>query len=231
MEIGLYSTGNCADFQPITKAFAQSMKQSGICDCYFSIYSDQREEHDRWTNRIGSFQNTIDSVQELSAAGILPKAHLVLTRENYQKLGRVIHFCKEIGMNEIRILRLAPSGNAKINWDKIGIPMETQNEQIKRLVQERDSHSVRLTFAGYPSVHPCRSFPDAQKCQAGTNLLYIDSRGDIYPCACTKQNPTKYKICNIVETDSIRRYLECFAEKDCHPMCFSDKESAKKAAP
>lgn len=220
-DIGIYSTGNCAGSQPISPEFAQRLKQAGVCDCYFSIYSNKQEEHDRWTNCAGSFQNTLDSIRALSSAGILPKAHLVLTRESQHKLREVICFCQEIHLAEARILRLAPSGNAKINWNNIGIPLDTQNDHIQRLIQERESYPLRLTFAGYPTLHPCRAFPDAQKCQAGTNLLYIDAKGDIYPCACTKQNTAKYRICNILETDILRKHLEYLAEKDCYPTCFN----------
>lgn len=222
-DIGIYSTGNCSGFQPISTELAQSLKHAGVCDCYFSIYSNNQEEHDQWTNHAGSFQNTLDSIRRFSTAGILPKAHLILTRENQRKLSEVICFCQEIGLVKVRILRLAPSGNAKINWDNIGIPLEAQNDYIRRLIQEREDYPIRLTFAGYPTLHPCRAFPDAQKCQAGTNLLYIDASGDIYPCACTKQDAAKYKICNIREIDILRKHLEYLSKKNCYPTCFNRK--------
>jgi len=220
-DIGIYSTGNCTGLQPISEELAQSLKESGICDAYFSIYSDVCEEHDRWTGQAGSFQNTINSIKSLSAVGVLPKAHLVLTRMNQYKLNEVICFCRELSLVEVRILRLAPSGNAKINWGNIGIPLEIQNDRIRHLIQNKDCYPLHLTFAGYPALHPCRAFPSAQKCQAGTNLLYIDSRGDVYPCACAKQDPARYRLCGISETDILRSYLEHWEEKDCHPTCLN----------
>lgn len=209
VSIGLYTTGNCRYNQPLTSEFALELAHSGITECYFSIYDNLEDVHDSFTGTPGSFKNTILSSQNCIKGGILPKAHLVLNRNNYRKIDEVITFCTEKNFSEVRILRLAPSGSAIDNWEKIGIHLSEQNQLIESLVQRKNCFGIDLSFSGYPDVYPCRSSKNAIRCQAGTNLLYVTLSGDIYPCACTVQSPDKYKLGNL--TDSAKVF-----EKLCH---------------
>ena len=110
-----------------------------------------------WTSTNGSLANTIESVEKLKNRGIIPKAHLVLNRYNKHKIGTVVHFCHEMGFEEVRILKLTPTGSAIENWDIIGVPIEEQNKLIDQLIRDRVNYSVKMSFSGYPSLHPCRS--------------------------------------------------------------------------
>lgn len=207
IEIGLYTTGNCVGRRAVSKDLSRNMAQAGIVDCYFSIYSDNEDEHDKWTETKGSFSNTLESIRILKNAGIIPKAHLVLTQNNQNKINQVIEFCQEIGMEEVRILKLTPSGNAKKHWEQIGIPIEVQNKLLRQLIPQKMNYSVKITLSGYPDLHPCRSWEGAVGCQAGINLLYIDSEGDVFPCACSKRNPARFRIGHITELAKIHQYI------------------------
>lgn len=220
--IGLYTTGNMQGLNPISASLATKMKQAGIVDCYFSVYSNLAEEQDWWTCQPGSFRNTLLSVNALAEAGISPKAHLVLTKMNIHKLDQIITFCQDLSIEEIRILKLTPSGNAQVHWDRIGLPLDVQNEIIARLISHKDNYPVKLTFSGYPRLHPCRSFPWSKKCQAGTNLLYVDANGDIYPCACTKRAPSVYKICHITNIPRLKAYISSKNCVECNEDCLNE---------
>lgn len=220
--IGVYSTGNLKGLQPISEDYAKEMKKTGIIDCYFSVYFDSQDEHDQWTKTTGSFSNTIKSIENLKTAGIAAKAHLVLTKGNIQRIEQIISFCKEFGAKEVRILKLTPSGNAQNHWNDIGISMDKQDAVMRKILTRKGGYGIPVTISGYPEIHPCRSFLQSQGCQAGTNLLYIDSSGDIYPCACTKRNPLKYKICNIKELGCLRDYLDDMEGKEYHQKCLNE---------
>lgn len=205
--IGLYTSGNCPSMKPILQELAILLYNSGVRDAYFSIYSDISEEHDQFTRYKGSLYNTLLSVEQLSNAGIIPKAHLVLTKQNHKKIDRIINFCKSVGFCEVRILKLTPFGNALNNWDWIGVPEETQNEAISVLIQQKDEYGINLSFSGYPRIHPCRALSNAHSCQAGTNLIYVTLSGDVYPCACSLQYASRYMLGNISEPNGIFRKL------------------------
>lgn len=205
--VGLYTTGNLYYHTPITSLLALEMESAGINDCYFSLYSDIASEHDSWTTVHNSFENTVISIQNLLTTKIVPKVHLVLNRHNKNKIEEVIDFCRNIGVKEVRILRLVSSGSAKDNWEQIGIPLSEQNEIIHNLIRKQNGHALRITYSGYPKLYPCRPFPDSIGCQAGTHLLYIDANGDVFPCACTKSNSEKFRIGHISEIERIKEYI------------------------
>lgn len=220
-KIGIYTTGNIENMCPINEPMAHQLKELQVDECYFSIYSISAESHDLWTQKAGSYFNTIDSVISLKKAGISPKAHFVLNRHNINSIQETICFCESLGMDEVRILKLAPVGNAQINWDKISLPLSEQDKIIKQIISSRNEFTIPITVAGYPTIMPCRNFPNAKGCQAGVNLLYIDSYGDIYPCACAKANAKKFKICNIIEIEKLKNYLLNMSEVEYHQDCLN----------
>lgn len=206
-KIGLYTTGNCMYSQPISEETALQLYKAGVRDCYLSIYSMLSEEQDAWTGVPNSHRNTIISAERLRKAGIQTKAHVVLSKINYLHIDDLVEFCKNVGFSEVRILKLTPSGNAIHNWHQIGLSLDIQNNLIGDMISKKDTYGIKMSFSGYPNLHPCRSLSAAKKCQAGTSLLYITSSGDVYPCACTVRAPEKYRIGNIADISKIFKYM------------------------
>ena len=219
--VGLYTTGNCAMMKPISSTYANQLVNAGVTDCYLSIYHCTPGAHDSFTEKVGSFSNTLSSIYNLKDAGIIPKAHLVLTKQNKNDLDDIIRFCEHIGLGEVRILRLAEAGSAKYNWDKIGIPIAEQDSIIASLINRKDEFHIKLSFSGYPQLHACRSLENACKCQAGTNLLYITLSGEVYPCACTIQFSEQYRLGNISNPAEVIRQIECAYPHDYNLSCLN----------
>lgn len=222
-KIGLYTTGINSNFSFITLDYALKMKESGIEECYLSIYSNDKKEHDEWTRKKNSFKNTIASVRILNQSNICAKAHVVLSEVNKNKIEQVIEFCYDVGFTEVRLLSLTPSGAAIKHWQDIGISLEEQNEIVKKLVNKKDEFSGKISFSGYPELHPCRPINGSYKCQAGSHLLYIDANGDIYPCACAKKYPEKYRICHITEKELIEKYIFQNKKSGFESQCFKTR--------
>lgn len=219
--IGLYTTGNCPEKEPISDELAKQLAKAGVMDCYLSIYHYIEEKHDAFTGCLGAFQNTISSAAKLKSAGIQPKTHLVLNKQNYNDLDTIIHFCIEQGFEEIRILRLAPSGKAKHNWSEIGVSLKKQDEIITTLMGRKDHYGAKLTFSGYPHLHPCRASMNAIKCQAGTNLVYVNAVGDVFPCACTLGLPEQFKLGNIGDAHKVLDKIEALYSHDFNESCLN----------
>lgn len=200
---GLYTTGNRKTDNKIDAIYAQKMIKAGINECYFSIYHSSADKHDHWTNVKGSFVNTMESVKNVKKAGIIPKAHIVIERENYHEIPEIMKYCRHIGIEEVRFLKLVSNGAASECWDEISITEEDQDNIVKKLLKKRASSSIKYTISGYPQYIPCRPFDDAVGCQAGNHLLYVTLNGDVYPCAGYRD----YKIGNILDTVKIQEYL------------------------
>lgn len=208
ISIGLYTTGNLSHDMYVFHQFAEKMKASGIVDCFFSIYSIHESFHDQWTQISGSMGNTINSIKSIKEVGMSPKVHLVLTRDNILSLSELIIFCEQLGVDEIRILKLIKSGRACDNWTNIGLSEDEQNAAIKEIFRHKEDFKVKISISGFPHLSPCRSFQNAAFCQAGINLLYIDYSGDVFPCACAKRFPYRTRICNIRELDQLEKYID-----------------------
>ena len=219
--IGLYTTGNSFMMKPISEELANKLACAGVSDCYFSIYHCIPEKHDAFTRCAGSFYNTISSASRLKDTGVSPKAHLVLSKQNYKDIDAIIDTCRKMGFEEVRVLKLTPTGNAKYNWDEIGISSQEQDKVITSLIERKDSFGIRLTFSGYPHLHPCRASTNAYKCQAGTNLIYINAMGDVFPCACTLGFPGKFKLGNIGETHKVLDAMETLYSHGFNESCLN----------
>ena len=222
ISMGLYTTGNLSNNMFISHNIAKKMKASGICDCYFSIYSTHSSFHDRWTQTSGSMRHTVDSIKSIKEVGISPKVHLVLTRDNILSISEVISFCERLGVEEVRILKLIKAGRASYNWDTIGLSEGEQNIAIEKVLRNKNDYKVKINVSGFPHLSPCRSFQDSAFCQAGINLLYIDHSGDVFPCACAKRFANSARICNIKELGLMEKYIDAFNEIPFREKCLNE---------
>lgn len=153
----------------------------------FSIFAFKAEKKQNY----GCYKKSkIDVMSESEICKIISDG-----KYNVNKIYDVISFCKKNGFTACRLLKLAPVGKAILNWHDIGIDSNNVRTIIKELVKKNKKFECfPLTFAGFPELYPCRPFVDAKGCQAGNRLLHIDSKGYIYPCACSNliQRPSGY---------------------------------------
>ena len=77
-----------------------------------------------------------------------------------------------------------------------------------------------LSFSGFPREIACRPAPNAIKCQAGTNLLYVTKNKMVFPCACTK-GKQEFHIAHITDTDRIKDFLKKEQDIMCNEDCLN----------
>lgn len=205
--IGLFSTGlmynEQGNIEPISKEYAKKLKHAGLSICYMSIYSNISTEHDFITGQVHSFEMTKCAAKNLSSFDIDIRANVVVTKLNIGKLEEIIVQLLSESFSEIRLLKLVNHGNASKNWEVIGVSEEEYIEAIEKI---KDKYGDAISISGYPEICKCRPFNDAIKCQAGINLLYVTYCGEVYPCACVK-NQKKFLVSNICDCDKVESYL------------------------
>jgi MoaA/NifB/PqqE/SkfB family radical SAM enzyme len=205
--VGIFTCGILKNTTSIDEVFAKKLKNSGLDDCYISLYHYVSEKHDLITNLQGSYYATVQSIRNLIDAKIDVKVNLVINRYNYQELDKIIANILGMGVSQVRLLRLVKAGAAKINWNVIGVSYQEQNIAIKKIINNIDTYSGSVTIAGFPAEIACRPTKYARKCQAGTHLLLITNSKQVYPCACTKNNPY-FAIGSIYDLIKLKHYLE-----------------------
>jgi MoaA/NifB/PqqE/SkfB family radical SAM enzyme len=224
MEIGLFTCGIRDGFIPISVDMGIHLKETGIDDCFFSIYHKDQKIHDYITNRQNAFEMTMKSISNLFKAGIKIKVNLVLNKYNYLGLDEIIKHLGNLGMiNEIRLLRLVRGGNAEKNWQDLGISYEEQNSEILKIMENKKKYALDITVAGFPDVFPCRPFANSIKCQAGISLLYVTFEGNLFPCACVKNNKP-LQIGHISDLEKIKTYLRNIDGKKYNDCCLNKEK-------
>lgn len=206
-KVGIFTCGVLYNNVPIDTIYAKMLKKNGLDDCYISLYHYIPEKHDQVTNQKGSYFITIRSIQNLLSESIDVKIHLVINRFNYLELNKVIFNILKLGVSQVRLLRIVKTGLAEINWEFIGVPYEQQNMAIERIIDNISGYSGAVTISGFPALTACRPAPNAIKCQAGTHLLYVNNSKQVFPCACTKNNPS-FMIGTLDELNIIKNYIK-----------------------
>lgn len=182
----------------ISEDYALSLKGAGVRSFYLTMFHSDSSEHDKMTDCRGSLEISKKSIENLIIAGIEVKVHLILNRFNFGCIYDVIYDLSNLGIKEVRLLKLVKHGRATTNWERIGVSDDEQERLIADLFKSQDKFPLRMTFSGFPEMTPCRPFEWAKGCQAGTRLFFVDFNGDIFPCACTRGN-LEFRIGNISE--------------------------------
>jgi len=191
--IGFFSSGCLGDGEkivPINYSLAKQIRNIGITFCYISLYAAKQDLHDDITRTPGSFELSLSTIRNLILAGVDVRVHFVPMYRNTNQLSLLISLLEDIGVSELRLLRLVRHGRANRYWSKIGLKTEDQETLVKKTLffSEMSNTNLRVTAAGFPHLCDCRPFPVGKKCQAGIGLVYIDCRGKAFPCACTKND-------------------------------------------
>lgn len=208
LDIGVFTCGIVNEkgiMKSISKEQAYHYKSIGLSNCYISIYDMDEKNHSIITNLERSLDYTLDTIKNFVSEDIDVKVHLVLNKYNIERIEDILLKLESLKVAEVRILRLVNIGSATDNWEQIGVDYDYQSKIIKEIINNIDKYNMKITISGFPNEMPCRPFDGAYRCQGGTNVLYIDINGNVYPCACTKSNE-KFKIAHISEIELIENY-------------------------
>lgn len=230
--LGLFTTGIVQSNGypvPVGLDYLTQLYQAGLRVCYVSLYSEEETWHDYMTNTPGSFKKTVQAIKNMISVGIDTRINLVVARFNSSHIRDVIKFVSQLKVSEVRLLKLIQHGNASNYWSTIGLSDQEYLQTITSIYASKGEFATRITFSSIPKLDPCRPLSNSYGCQARKKLLYVTLRGDIYPCACVK-NDTAYLICNIKDTcleqlvniniDKKHYYSNCLAERNNLEMHF-----------
>lgn len=207
--IGLFTTGQTlinGCISPIPIEYAQELIETGLSTCYISVYNSKSDLHDYLTNIDGSFKNTIAAISNLKTVGVDVKFNVVAFKQNIPRLQSIVELAQKFNISEVRFLKLVRHGGAKDEWNEIGITKKEFEDCIKCFLDNVNNTPI-ITASSVPLLLPCRPIDNAEKCQAGTNLIYVDRVGNAFPCASVKNNYS-YLLGNIKDAGKILTCLK-----------------------
>jgi MoaA/NifB/PqqE/SkfB family radical SAM enzyme len=185
---------------------AKELRGGGLLWCYVSVYSADKSSHEKVTLVPGSHDLTTRTISNLIKARVNVRVNCPILWANWDQLEETAAFCRELGAEEIRFLRLVSHGRARDNWEKIGVTGGDQREAITTALDKLKASGplINVSVAGFPEYWECRPFGIGAKCQAGVRLFYVNTRGEVYPCACKKQD-ARYVLGNLDDQDTFER--------------------------
>ncbi|OPG16963.1 radical SAM protein [Ferroacidibacillus organovorans] len=166
-------------------------------DCVvFSLYSSEREGHQRITRQPGSYDMTITSIKTCREMGIEVDLHFVPTKDNINLFGELVGQAKELGSRKIRVLRYVPHGRGGKNADVLQPDFRdlVSLASIVRDLQVDNALEVKMGSA-FSVVAPDLT----HKCAAAVDEIVIDARGNTYACSAFVNSLPTGNFHNIME--------------------------------
>ena len=136
-----------------------------------SLYSMKPEEHDAVTRLPGSWQKTMDAILACEKAGVHIRIATPLLKENKEAFGELKKFAAEHHMH------LIPSADivAMSNHDCANTAHACSPDELKCVMTKCKG----IFDHGWDGEMPkC----DAKVCDIGTARIYVNAKGDYYPC-------------------------------------------------
>jgi len=147
---------------------------------------DIKVKHDRLRGLTGAYDKAIDfAIFAKIYTQVVIKS--VITRNNLPRIIRLKDLLKQKGLNAYSIRPLIPS-------DKRDLGLTLSYAEFRRLYLKLHDDKDIIVFSEDPLFNTfCPSIPESEYdkiggCLAGIDLLYINSEGEVYPCAYLKLN-------------------------------------------
>lgn len=147
---------NGRNFSDIT--FAKNIAAAGLSEVITEIHSHIPEVHDFITQRIGSFNETLEGVHNLIRCGICVKIKLLLNRINYKTLPQTVEFvCKNITQTDsISITAINLCGTALVNKNLLGIRFSDAAHYVEKSLDIANNLNMNIALCAFPicALHP-----------------------------------------------------------------------------
>lgn len=196
----VYSNGTLID-EKVAKKLVSYKKML----IQISLDSSNPEHNDLQRGVKGSFEKTVNGIKNLIKNGIIPTVAITVTPNNFNDIEKTIDFLYNLGIKQVR---LAPAsinyGKAEKNKEKLSITPEEIKLLGKKIGKLNEQYDGKMFFSVSPNMFDFPMNPELVKtveagCEAGKEVIYISSKGDVYPCY-TLGFP-EFKAGNVVEQD------------------------------
>lgn len=139
-----------------------------------SLYSMNPEQHEAITNLKGSWQKTTTAIQKLENAGVACRIAAPVLKENMKDYCRLADYARKHRMHLIPECDIIPQSN--MDSDNV-INHALSPEELETFMQQHKD----LCDKGYPYSRDTVK-ADNKLCDIGKSRLYVNSKGEYYPC-------------------------------------------------
>jgi len=163
----------------VTREFARLFRKLKV-EVQISLDSATPEFHDS-VRGAGMWQRAVDGVKELVCTRAYSILNMVVSNSNMHEIGEYVTLGGKLGVNEVRCIPLRPIGRAlhseltTPSLVNLAMALEAQKKtRIGRKLLKRDFASI--------IKESCRLSYPKQSCGAGSEAIFLNADGRIYPC-------------------------------------------------
>ncbi|MEO0166861.1 MAG: radical SAM protein [candidate division WOR-3 bacterium] len=187
---------------------ARRLKDSGLFSVSISLDHYDRKINDQSRGREGAFDIALDAIKNAKSAGLYTVVQTVATSELLRdgETERFIDFVKNLDVDELFLLEPLCTGRLFSKEKDIYVNSE-EIERLKSLhIQSaREKDGVKVITS--PFIEDTEKFG----CGAGTQHIYVDTSGDLWPC-----NFLPVSLGNLLrEPETVKIRLKKYFSKPC----------------
>jgi radical SAM protein with 4Fe4S-binding SPASM domain len=167
------------------KTYVEILEKAGLDFVQVTLESHKPEVHDKMTNAIGSWRDTVEGIRNAAQTQIYVSTNTTLSRHNAADFLSSMDFIKSLDVNAFGANSLIYSGKAPEAQDEFAL---STDELTELLPQIRDkANMLGLKFLWYTPTQYCQLDPVAlglgvKSCTAALINACVGPNGDVYPC-------------------------------------------------
>ncbi|MBU3203654.1 radical SAM/SPASM domain-containing protein [Clostridium algidicarnis] len=187
----------------------------------FSISLEGDELYHDYIRGEGNYKLVKENIKRLLDNNVNVGINTVLTSGNIDNIDKMLIDLYDIGIDNISISHIVPTGRTKKNKLLINNPLENNNKQkFLKVIEQIKQFALKTKkpqFVFGLIVNPdgiiqgkdmnIRNLIDIKRCGAGSTILTIKANGNIIPCIFLEEDLKNYRICderlNIMEKSII----------------------------
>lgn len=167
------------------QSYVKLLEKAGLDFVQVTIESHKSEVHDKMTNAVGSWIETVAGIKNAVNSEIYVSTNTTLSKNNAEDFLQTVNFIKSLGVPAFGCNSLIYSGKA----DSISQKFALTTEALTMLLPEihEKANEINLKFLWYTPTQYCQLNPiqlglGIKSCTAAMINACVSTNGDVFPC-------------------------------------------------
>lgn len=167
------------------KNYVDILEKAGLDFVQITMESHKSEIHEKMTNALGSWKETITGIRNAAASQIYVTTNTTLSKYNADSFLDTIDFINSLGVNAFGCNSTINSGRATRITNDFTLSYERLKELLPKIRNKADQ--LGLKFLWYTPTQYCKLDPvqnnlGVKSCTAALINMCIGPQGEVYPC-------------------------------------------------
>lgn len=133
------------------KKFISQAKKAGLDEITFSLHGHNSKLHDELVGINGAFNQSLQGLQNALALKFIVNVDIVINKQNYKDLLKIIKFYHHLGVNEFDLLTIMPYGRAwDLNFDQLFYDLADFKPIFEQVLAYAQDNQIVLWYNRFP---------------------------------------------------------------------------------